>query len=866
MKKINRFLKIFGISLLIFVIAITAILLGGYLYLRKSLPRLEGKIITPELSLPVEVLLDDFQVPHIYAGNDKDLYFVLGYLNAQDRLFQMDLNLRSLRGKLSEIFGPDLIETDEFIRTVGFLRAAEESMKLLNNEEIILLESYCAGINKFIEENLNKLPLEFLILGYKPEKWTPLDCIGIGKLISWNQTEEWDKELIKYKLLKKIGYEKVKELFIPYIEDTPVIVSEKLGSSNEIVNLETENIYSGDYKDSQSKGIKRYSDYYEFKKDSSPVSYSKNMMQYKIKSLGDYPWLKNLTLVNENVENIKSKFRLPFFSGSYKSGSNSWVLSSKKSETGNVILANDPHMDMKIPAFWYEVHMISDTLNIAGVMLPGFPGVVIGHNQDMSWGLTNSCADQQDLFIEIINPENPDQYFYKGKWVNIDIKYDKIRVKGSDGLYEQPIRIRSTIHGPLISDVVEDIEGNLSLCWNAYYPSNEFRAMYILNRANNFEKFQEGLEYFGTPSLNFIYGDSKDNIGYCLAGNIPIRANGDGSVPVPGWDGEYDWIDFIPIEKLPKLFNPDEGYIATSNNKIIDDFEYLITSMYGTGWRAKRVSEFLNEKEKFSIDDMKKLQSDEVSLPIRDITTDFLNIINEGDLETDLGIKAYKILKKWDGNCSKDSIEATISYIYMKFLSENILSDNLGEKLFEDYYSNFTSRVEILLLNDDNDFWIDDLNTEKIESKKEIMLKSFQEAMMYLSKRYGDNIEDWNWGKLHFVNLSHQLSKVKLLALILNSGKKEVGGGFNTIDKAEFDVVKEEFIVTTAPALRQIVDFSNLSNSQFIYAGGQSGNRLSSHYKDQFNLWAENKYRTWLFNDDDISKNVKQTLIFTPED
>jgi penicillin amidase len=816
MKKINRFLKIFGISILIFVVLLASILIVGYIYLRRSLPKLEGKITSPQLSSQVKVFWDNFQVPHIYAKNDKDLYFVLGYLHAQDRLFQIDLNLRSLRGKLAEIFGPDLIETDKFIRTVGFLRAAEESMKLLNNEEIILLESYCAGINKFIEENSNKLPMEFLILGYKPEKWTPVDCVGIGKLISWNQTEEWDKELIKAKLVKKLGDKRAQELFSPYIEDTPVIIS---GKRNYVAE----------------------------------------------EKISDFYWLNSLDLEKYSSFNVKSLFKLPFICRLAVSGSNSWALSSNKSETGNVILANDPHMDTMIPSFFYEVHLVSDNTNVIGVTLPGSPVVVIGHNEHIAWGLTNSCADQQDLFIEKINPDNPDQFLYKGEWLDMEIKYENIKVKGENGFYDLPIKIRSTIHGPLISDVVEDIEENISLCWNASHPSNEFRAMYIINKADSFGEFMRGLKNFGTPSMNFTYGDDKGNIGYHLAGNIPIRAGGDGSVPVPGWDGEYDWLDFIPFEHLPKLINPDEGYIVTTNNKIIDDYDFFITDMYEPGWRAKRVDEFLNEKEKFSIDDMKKLQSDEVSLPVRDITTDFLNTMAEGDLETDLEIKAYQILKKWDGNCSKDSIETTIAHIYMNFLSRNILSDNLGEKLFEDYYSDFTSRVEILLLKDDNDFWIDDINTEKIESKKEIMLKSFQEAMAYLFKRYGDNIENWNWGKLHFVNLPHQLGKVKLLALILNSGKKEVGGSFNTVDKAEFDAVKEEFIVTTAPALRQIVDFSDLSNSQFIYAGGQSGNRLSSHYKDQFNLWTENRYRSWFFNDDVLS-NVKSTLIFTPED
>ncbi|MCJ7536534.1 MAG: penicillin acylase family protein, partial [Anaerolineales bacterium] len=560
------------IGVLILILAVSVLLLVLIPYnITRSFPQTEGEIQVPGLDTPVEVYRDSYGVPHIYASSAHDLFFTQGYVHAQDRFWQMDFWRHIGSGRLSEMFGDSLLENDQILRTLGFARVAQVELESLDPTSMSILESYSAGVNAYLDQHQGAdLSLEYLVLkminaDYQPEPWQPLHSMTWAKVMAWDLGGNMDDEIEKALLLGALTPEQVADLVPSYPKDKPVIVPGFQANTNLAAEQDA----------------------------------AETQVEY----------LSNLSLiVKDKLENLDQVLG-PRGIGI---GSNSWAISGSRTATGMPLLANDPHLGAQIPAIWYEIGLHCTQrgeacpYQVTGFSFAGVPGVVIGHNENIAWGFTNVGPDVQDLYIEKINPENPNQYEVNGQWVDMDLVSETIRLAGGE---EQDLTVRYTRHGPIISDTAyleEDFSAAaglelpanyaLALRWTALEPNHIFRAIWRFNRAANWDEFREGTRDFAAPAQNLIYADVQGNIGYQMPGNIPIRAKGDGSLPVPGWTDEYEWTGYIPFEEQPFSFNPPEGYIVTANNAVVEaDYPYLIATVFAHGYRAQRIVDMIEE-------------------------------------------------------------------------------------------------------------------------------------------------------------------------------------------------------------------------------------------------------------------------------
>ena len=546
----------------------------------KSFPQTDGEIQLEGLNAPVDVYRDTMGIPHIYATTSHDLFFTQGYVHAQDRFWQMDAWRHIGSGTLSEMFGKGQVETDTFLRTLGWRVTAEREYAELDPESKAIVDSYTAGVNAYLSDHdTTALSLEYAILGllspdYKIELWTPINSLTWGKAMAWDLRGNMGEEIERAVLLKTLTPDQVAELFPAYPEDHPVIV-------NQI-------------------GIG----------DSARAPTSAPDIAFDIPD-------ETLAALQHNT----SLLDLAMGPAGEGMGSNSWAVSGQHTATGMPLLANDPHLGIQMPSIWYQAHLeckpISDKCpyNVAGFTFAGVPGVVIGHNDRIAWGFTNVGPDVMDLYVERVNPDNPNQYEVNGEWVEFETRAETVQVVGGDPV---EITVRSTRHGPVISESYgplknEDTNNDpkfvpfkeragvelpepyaIALKWTALAPSTPFRAIWGFNRAQNWDDFREAARNFHVPAQNLLYADVDGNIGYQMPGDIPMRRNGDGTLPVPGWTDEYEWTGFIPFEDLPYTFNPPEGYIVTANNRCQPwDYPYLITRDWDYGFRALRIVDML---------------------------------------------------------------------------------------------------------------------------------------------------------------------------------------------------------------------------------------------------------------------------------
>ena len=787
MGKARKILWAAGAVFLILLLLATS---GGYFFLRRSFPTIEGALRVPGLKSRVEIYRDRWGVPHIYADNIEDLFFAQGYVHAQDRLWQMEFVRRIGHGTLSEVLGEATLDKDRFLRTIGLRRAAEADLALLDEETRLVLESYARGVNAFIESHWDRLPLEFILLGFKPAPWKPVDSLVWGEIMSWELGRNWRMELLRAKLIQKLGEGKAQELIPPYPEDGPLIVPP------------------------EAKG---------------------------------YSLLGNPSL--------------PPDEGGL--ASNNWVVDGAKSATGKPLLSNDPHLAIQMPSIWYEIGLHGGGFDVVGASFPGAPGVVIGHNNHIAWGVTNAGPDVQDLYIEKVNPDNPHQYEYKGKWEDMEVIEEEIKVKGR--AEPERLEVRITRHGPIISEVVEGLKQPLALRWTALEGIQLLRSVLLLDRARNWEEFREALRYWDVPSQNFVYADVDGNIGYQMPGRIPIRAKGQGLVPVPGWTGEYEWEGYIPFEELPSLYNPPTHYIVTANNKIVpDDYPYFISYEWNAPYRAQRIAELLAAKDKLSVEDFERIQADVYSIPGERFCRYLLRLKPQGWLQE----RAMKQLRAWDFRNGADSTGAAIFQVFYLKLVENTFADELGEELLKDYLG---AKMGVLhhmalerIIDDADNPWFDDVSTPERETRDEIVRRSFQEALDFLGRRFGDHPEQWAWGRLHQAAFEHPLGVVKPLHLIFNRGPFPYGGSGFTVNAASFDY-EEPFAVKRIASYRQIVDLSDFANSLSMHTTGQSGQPFHKHYADMISSWRAVEYHPMLFDRERIAADREGLLILIPK-
>ena len=749
---------------LIVVGVFVALLLSAWLVLSLSLPKTRGTTTIAGLDGQVEVVRDAAGIPHIFASTDHDAFFAQGYVHAQDRMFQMEFQRRTGAGRLSEMLGKATLDTDKFLRTVGFYRAARSAFDALNPQSKAVLEAYTAGINAWLGEN-QMLPLEFVILGVQPEPWTVYDSLVWSKMMMWDLGGNWDSELLRARLLPAVGAKRAAALLPGYPQNAPAILA----------GLD----------DSAASALLRLDD------------------------------------------SLQSMLHL----GGINAGSNSWVVAGSRTASGKPMLANDPHLGSQIPAIWYLVELQGDKLHVTGASLPGIPGVIIGHNNDIAWGLTNLGPDVQDLYIERLNPDNPNQYEVDGKFVDLTIVEEIIRVKD----VEEPLQYaaRSTRHGPLISDVVGSAGQPLALRWTALDAGDTTLNAFIgAAYAGNWDQFRTALKDFVAPSQNMVFADNLGNIGYIGPGRIPIRAQGDGSVPVPGWDSQYEWTGYIPFDKLPQAFNPAAGYIVTANNRVVgDDYPYFITNDWAPPYRAQRITELLlqlaGDSDKLTLADMARIQGDQRSAQARELLP-FLQAVQPEEPREE---QALAQLKAWDGTLAQDSVPATIYEAWFYQIGRVLFEDELHGDLYEQFAKRKHPVYLAAVLGDARSNWCDDVLSVPREDCAAAAHTALERALDQLEKLAGSNMNNWQWGQLHKTQFPHKpFSEVAVLKPLFHRQIAN-GGDSYTVNEAGYPFTSP-FLQNHLASYRQLIDMADPNADRFINTTGQSGNVLSAHYAD----------------------------------
>ncbi|WP_397541164.1 penicillin acylase family protein [Rossellomorea aquimaris] len=744
------------------------ILIFANYYIDRSLPVTSGTISLNGLSQDVEVIRDKDGVPHILAQNEKDLYMAQGYVQAQDRLFQMDLSRRQASGRLSEVVGEKAIDRDKFFRTFGLRRAAEVSFTAYPDEAKQLLEWYADGVNAYMQEakDEGRLPIEFTLLGYKPERWTPIDSLTIGKYMAFDLGGHWQGQAFRYWALENMPKDKAYDLFPSYPEDAPAILSD-IGE----VQVDMEQSFAGAV--------------------------------------------------------IPPEFN----------GSNNWVVSGEKTASGKPLLADDPHLSLGTPSIWYQMHLESPQVNVSGVIFAGIPGIILGHNKQIAWGVTNTGPDVQDLYVEKQNEEDPSLFLYDENWERATVIEEPIKVKDGDTI---PYEVTITRHGPVISEFAHQNESGkvLSMRWTALDPSLELLAILNINKAKDWDEFEEALKDFHVPTQNFVFASEDGTIAYKANGKIPIRKKGDGLLPVPGWDSDYEWEGFIPFEELPKVINPESGFIATANNKVVtDEYPYHISHHWAQPYRYMRISEYIEAEKEFTLSDMKDLQMDQMNLHAREMVPILIEDMESGSL-TAKEKAAVELLKSWNIKDDKKQAAPLVFHQWMNEISTGLFKKDIPKdmmKLFEGRQSVVDELIRKAHNGEESQWFVDRGGYQTF------LTASLTQALDELEEAYGSSMEEWEWGLYHRVYFEHPLSGASsVLKWFLNDRDPEpLGGSRVTVGAASYN---ESGIVNHGASWRFVIDTENMNNGYHIVGPGQAGHYKSKWYQNQMDAWKNGDY------------------------
>ncbi|MBI1884851.1 MAG: penicillin acylase family protein [Chloroflexi bacterium] len=770
---------------------------AAYYFLRRPVPKGRGRLHLQGLTAPVEVIRDRWGVPHLYAQNLRDLLFASGYVQAQDRLWQMELHRRRACGTLAELFGPRVLEIDRMIRRVGLRRAAEREWDETRAENRASLEAYCEGVNAYIEGG--RLPVEFTVLRYRPQPWRPVDTLAFGRLMSWSLAGNWDDEILRSWTVERFGAETMAELEPKYQPGKPLVIppgTEARGSGP---------------------------DFHE-----------------------DYEWAAELVMAARAM-------------------SNNWVVAGEKSTTGKPLLANDPHLPLTMPSLWYEMHVESPEVKAAGVTLPGTPGVIIGHNERIAWGVTAAMVDWDDLYVERVNPEEPSQYEHNDEWEHGEVIREEIKVRGR----QQPVveEVLITRHGPVVSPCVKGEHRTLSLRSATLERSHNVTGILELMQARNWDEFREALRLWPASPQNFVYADVDGNIGYQLAGMIPVRGKGHGVVPLPGWTDEYEWSGFVPFEEMPSAYNPPTQWAASANNKIADDdYPYVLAANYADSPRIERITQLLTEKEKLSPDDFKRMQGDVYSIPGRELAQALLRLKPRDEWSR----RAQTFVKAWDYNLAPDSVAASIVQAFFVHLTRKALEEKLGS--WADFYmgrgihplrpnGHFFYEAASWLLEKirERPDWFEGKTWDAAEEE------ALASAVAELRGLLGDDMSRWQWGRLHTQAFNHALGDIRGLNRVLSRGPVPVGGDTNTVWQTAFTPYYGYAVNNWTASWRQIIDLSDFNQSLAVIPGGQSGHPGSRHYADMIEMWRTVEYHPMPWDRAEVERQAEGLLVLEPD-
>lgn len=816
----GRIAIILVIAVILVIVAAGA---GGYWFVTRSLPQTTGTLHVAGLSSRVEVIRDAQGVPHIYADNPGDLFMAQGYVHAQDRLWEMELNRHVGHGQLAELFGDvefgssTTVKADKFLRTLGLARAAENDLAVMDETTRGYLQKYADGVNAYIAANANNLPIEFTLLGDNPTPWTPLDSVVWGKVMAYDLGGNYERELRRAALGKELGEETMRQLFPAYPEQGPFVISPNVKN----------------YADSEALD--------------SPAPNAEI-------AIGK-PDLADIRAIDEALS-----------VGGEGTGSNNWVLDGTRTTTGKPLLANDPHLGVQMPSIWYvnalHCNFVDENcpLDVAGFSFPGVPGVILGHNARIAWGVTNVNPDVQDLFVEKVNPTNPNQYEFEGKWLDMATENETIHVKGAADV---PLTIQQTQHGVIMTPVLKGVTATLALEWTATRePSQLLQAVLAVDRARSWDEFRDALRMWDVPAQNFVYADTDGNIAYQMPGRVPIRAKGDGTETVPGWSGEYEWRGYVPFDELPFVLNPSTHSIASANNQIVpDSYKYLITRDWEPPFRATRIGDLIQSKDKLSPSDFAAFQGDVYSMPLVKLQRYVVPLATDGFLAR----RAMPYVRDWNGVLDKDSIGGAILESTYRELLRAVIGKRMGAEAFEDYEGDSDAHRLLIdqLLDEPQNEWWDDPETTQVETRDDVLAKAYWNGVDWLGSQFGDWPPEWHWGRLHNVTFAHPFGSVEPLNLLFNAGPITTPGDGYTLFNTGFDGA-DPFATQMVPSMRDIVDLSNFDASEWMNTTGQSGQPLSAHYSDLVRPWRDVQYEPLFFTRAAVDKNKTGTLELVP--
>jgi penicillin G amidase len=771
---------------------------------RAALPPVAGELRLPGLHDRVEVLWDRWGVPHVYAQSTHDLFFTQGYILASERLFQIELMLRFGSGRLSELFGDLTLPLDRFIRAVGWNRAARRLTEQWDDLSWEMSEAFAGGARTWLTQ-MPARPVEYEILQldpYFPEGQEAAELASAASLVmAWGLSTNWDGELLRVEVAERLGWEAMTQLFPEMGPEAPLVVAGKSGGA----------------------GRRRAFD-----------------------------------LLREAPRFPKGQ------------GSNNWVVAGRRTGTGKPLLANDPHLFVQLPSIWYEIHLSAPGIDVRGVALPFSPGVIIGHNDRIAWGITNLGGDTQDLFLERLS-EDGTAALHKEVWEPLAPYREEIAVRGRPD--PEVVEAKETRHGPLLDayligvgapTVVEGLGETYSLRWVALEEATKPSTVYRLNIAANFEEFRAALSDWVTPGGNFVYGDVDGNIGYQATGWHPIRHQGDGTIPVPGWTGEHEWEGYVPFEELPFAYNPAEGFLATANNRIHDDsYPYLIGKDFLPPFRVRRVVELLTSTETHDIESFRRIQTDTVSLPAGEIVPRLLEVEPADDRQKE----ALALLADWDFDLRADSAAAALYEVWCCRIGDAILLPRLGKELHEHYFAlrqwtnSFQFQILPNLLAHPTATWF---GGEGKAARDDLLRQALDTALDELVAAMGEDVGGWTWGALHRVRFTGQLARVPDLAELFTGGELGWGGDEQTVCQGMYEP-GAGYDTVVVPSWRQIIDLSDLDASVGTHTVGQSGNPASPHFNDLFPLWSTGQYHPLPFTRAAVEAATESRLELVPE-